>query len=306
MENPTSRRPRIVLLIPACQNTMKWFCHILLGLCLFGVNFPLLSNSSHAQSSSDPLLSLIPAGEAHLGSDAVEKKIGYQIGGAAARKWRWFDGEIERKITLPSFFIDRYLVTQAQYEQFVQEIGHRVPHITHTEYQKQGFLVHPYREVRPYLWKDNKLPEQLHNHPIVLVSVDDAEAYCHWRGKKETRNSRLPTEDEWEKAARGIDHRYFPWGNQWDPNRLNTAEKGPYQTTAVARYPQGKSPYGAFDMAGNVFQWTRTPLRTGSTRYILKGCSWDDEAGICRAAARHSRQKTSRHILIGFRCISFD
>ena len=286
---------------------MKWLCYILLlGVCVSGGNFPFLSKIAHGQSFSDPFLILIPAGEVRLGSDAVEKKFGYKIGGAAARKWRWFDGEIERNITLPSFFIDRYLITQAQYEQFVRVTGHRVPHITHPEYQKQGFLVHPYQEVRPYLWKDNQPPEPLHDHPVVLVSVDDAEAYCHWRGKKENRKTRLPTEDEWEKAARGVDHRYFPWGNQWEPHRLNTAEKGPYQTTAISRYPQGKSLYGVFDMAGNVFQWTRTPLRPDSSRYILKGCSWDDEGGICRSAARHSRQKTSRHILIGFRCISTD
>ena len=260
---------------------------------------------SHATQSQASQQVFIPAGKASLGSDDSEKELGYRIGGAAARKWRWFDGELARVVDLPTFYIDQYIVTQKQYAQFVQETGHRIPHSA-TDYQKQGFLVHPYREVRPYLWKEGYPPPHLHDHPVVLVSVDDAEAYCTWRGQKESRHFRLPTEEEWEKAAKGTDQRYFPWGSHWDPHRLNTQEKGPYRTTPVARYPQGKSPYGAFDMAGNLFQWTRTPLKPNSSRYILKGCSWDDAAGICRSAARHSRLQTSRHILIGFRCVRID
>lgn len=249
-------------------------------------------------------LIFIPEGEVHLGSTSEEKAFGYRIGSRAAKKWKWFDKEQERTVFIKSFYIDKYLVTQSQYAEFVKETGHRVPHITQADYQKQGFLVHPYKSVIPYLWEKGAPKSELLNHPVVLVSVDDAQAFCAWRGKQNNRAMRLPTEDEWEKAARGIDHRNFPWGNQWNPDNLNTVTKGPYRTTPVDQYPQGKSVYGGLDMAGNLFQWTQTPDASRPQRYILKGCSWDDAPGICRSAARHSRLKTSRHILIGFRCVS--
>jgi len=267
---------------------------------------PLFSTSCVASISApvEPRQVLISAGKAYLGSNAAEKDFGYEIGSAAARRWRWFDIEKERMVNLDEYAMDRGLVTQKDYEEFVQETQHRAPFITAKEYQQQGFLVHPYDEVKKYLWQNNSPPENLKNHPVVLVSIDDAEAYCKWRGQKQSRRYRLPTEDEWEKAARGTNHRYFPWGNQWNPTYLNSATKGPYQTTPVGLYIKGQSPYGIFDMAGNVFQWTGTQQSPKSERYLLKGCSWDDAPGICRSAARHSRLKTSRHILIGFRCVS--
>jgi toxoflavin biosynthesis protein ToxD len=269
----------------------------------------LISLSACSLKSPPPVLDpqqiQIPAGTAHLGSDKNEKDLGYRLGGTAALKGRWFDSEKERNVSLGNYAMDQFLVTQEEYAGFVKETGHRVPYISEMDYQKQGFLVHSYQEVKKYLWEEGLPQKRLKNHPVVLVSVDDAQSYCQWKGKKHGRTYRLPTEDEWEKSARGTDHRYFPWGNQWDPSRLNMSEKGPYETTPVDHYPQGKSFYGLHDMAGNVFQWTQTPLHEQSDRYILKSCSWDDRAGICRSASRHSRLKSSRHILIGFRCASF-
>jgi formylglycine-generating enzyme required for sulfatase activity len=247
-------------------------------------------------AAAPPELALIPGGPALVGSDAAERAFGYAIGGEAARRFRWYDREQPRReVTLPAFLIDWALVTQEQFGAFVRATGHRVPFISEAEYREQGFLVHPYEEVLPYLWYTDRPPAGKAEHPVVLVSQPDAEAFCRWRG------ARLPTEEEWEKAARGGDGRYFPWGNAWEPGRLNTAERGPLATTPARAYPRGRSPYGLFDMAGNVFQWTATPGRPG--RFILKGCSWDDAGGICRAAARHDRPAASRHILIGFRCV---
>lgn len=244
---------------------------------------------------------LVPRGPAVLGSDEAEKAFGYEIGGAAARRWKWFDRERRREIELPAYRIDLTLVTQDAYGQFVRATGHPVPYISDAEYQHQGFLVHPYEEALPYLWHTDRPPERLSRHPVVLVSQPSAETYCGWRGTDEHQVCRLPTEDEWEKAARGTDGRYFPWGNAWEPHRLNSEETGPYRTTPVKRYPTGRSPFGLYDMAGNLFQWTATPGRPG--RMILKGCSWDDLGGICRSAARHDRKARSRHILFGFRCM---
>lgn len=242
----------------------------------------------------------IPAGPARLGSDDHEKGYGYVMGGAAAWRGQWFAGERARVERLPAYDIQATPVTQAAYVRFVAATGHRAPDISAAEYQAQGFLVHPYAQVQPYRWRDGRPPAARLEHPVVLVSHGDAGAYCRWWGQARQRSCHLPGEAEWEKAARGTDGRYYPWGNEWEPARANTQARGPGGTTPVRAHPEGRSPYGLYDMAGNVFEWTATPGRPG--RYVLKGCSWDDLGGICRAAARHDRAAESRHILIGFRC----
>ncbi len=128
---------------------------------------------------------------------------------------------------LPAYFIDKYPVTYAQYARFVATTKHRPP----------------------LDWENGTFPENKSLHPVVMVSWYDAEAYC------EASNKRLPTELEWEKAARGTDARRWPWGNQMDPTRLNTYYNIG-MSTEVTRYVQGVSVYGVFDMAGNVSEWT--------------------------------------------------
>ena len=233
-----------------------------------------------------------------MGSDSAERRLAYRLSSQAVRDARWFEAELARgRVTLRGFCIDRALVTQAEYAAFVAQTGHRPPGIRKDDYLRQGFLVHDYdREVTPYLWQNGNPPADLADHPVVLVSATDAEAYCRWRHPA----LRLPTEAEWEKGARGDHGRIFPWGDRWDPERLNSATRGPGSTTPVARHPRGVSPYGLFDAVGNVFQWTVSTLANG--RRVVKGCAWDDEAGLCRPAFRHGRPAESRHILIGFRC----
>ncbi|MCH8864847.1 MAG: hypothetical protein IIB13_05745, partial [Chloroflexi bacterium] len=113
---------------------------------------------------------LVPRGPAVLGSDEAEKAFGYEIGGAAARRWKWFHRERRREIELPAYRIDLTLVTQDAYKQFVRATGHPVPYISEVEYRHQGFLVHPYEEVLPYLWRTDRPPAGLGGHPVVLVS----------------------------------------------------------------------------------------------------------------------------------------
>lgn len=244
----------------------------------------------------------VVAGPFWRGSDGEEREFAYRIGGAAARRYRWFDIEVPRRQeVLAPFTIARFLVSNAEYQAFVDATGHRPPGIGEAEYREQGYLAHPYREVVPYLWRERRHPPGRERHPVVLVSREDAQAYARWRGARDGRRYRLPREVEWEKAARGTDGRYFPWGNRWDPARANTGYRFG-GTTAVDAFPSGASPYGCLDMCGNVFEWTASSFADGKA--VMKGGgSWDDEPGICRAAARHGRAAGARHILFGFRLV---
>jgi len=132
----------------------------------------------------------------------------------------------QHSVNLSEYRIDKYLVTNAQYARFLAETGHRPPST----------------------WKDGRIPEGQLLYPVTLVNWFDAKAYATWAGK------RLPTEAEWEKAARGTDGRRWPWGNTMDPKRLNTYYNVG-SATNVDTYKDGVSPYGVFDMAGNVAEW---------------------------------------------------
>ncbi|ERN40230.1 hypothetical protein KR51_00031690 [Rubidibacter lacunae KORDI 51-2] len=256
----------------------------------------------------------VPAGEFAAGSDRAERDYGYRISALAAapqaervpaveqrlRQARWFENERSRQtLSLPGFCIARNLVTNADYRAFVQATRHRIPGISATEYQQQGFLVHPYTTVERFLWTGDRYPAGTGRHPVVLVSYRDALAYARWRGNRDGIAYRLPSALEWEKAARGTDGRYFPWGDRWRDDATNWGTDPDY-TTAIASYPLSRSPFGMEDAAGNIFEYSAT-LTANGDRVVLKGCSWDDLPGFCRAAYRHARPLASRHILFGFR-----
>jgi formylglycine-generating enzyme required for sulfatase activity len=144
----------------------------------------------------------------------------------------------QHKVVLPEYYIDKYLVTHAQFARFVVETKHRPP----------------------LDWTDGTIPDGKTLYPVTMVTWFDADDYCAWAGK------RLPSEAEWEKAARGTDGRRWPWGNTMDSNKLNTYyHLG--SSNEVTRYKNGVSPYGVFDMAGNVSEWTASDFRpyVGST-----------------------------------------
>jgi formylglycine-generating enzyme required for sulfatase activity len=131
---------------------------------------------------------------------------------------------------LKGFYIDRFPVTNSEYRRFVKDTKHAEP---------KDWTVYGYQEEKE-------------DHPVVFVSFSDASGFCKWAGK------RLPIETEWEKAARGADGRTYPWGSTFDASRANTSIPGIVGTTSVRRYDRGQSPYGAWDMAGNVWEWTAT------------------------------------------------
>ena len=137
------------------------------------------------------------------------------------------------------------------------------------------------------------------------MSHKDARDYAKWLGEVTKAVWRLPSEAEWEKSTRVVDGIRFPWGDAFDPARLNSADKGLFNTIAVGGFSDGAGPFGLLDGAGQVFEWTSTPR--GRSRFVVKGGSWDDKGcSICRPAARHGRPAGIKHILIGFRLIRED
>lgn len=197
-------------------------------------------------------------------------------------------------VNLPAFKMDKYLVTNAQYARFVAATGYRAP----------------------LDWKDGKIPKGRKLHPVTMVTWADARAYAKWAGK------RLPTEEEWEKAARGTDGRRWPWGNKMDPDKLNTYYTVG-TTTPVTKYPQGASPYGLLDMAGNVNEWTSTDFlpyegskaslglfdvgggsRTRNIHFkVLRGGTWRSDPFSTQSFQRNFSLPNYASDFYGFRCV---
>ena len=267
-----------------------------------------LSACAPASAAEVPELVPIPAGPFVVGSDRTEREMAYGLdqaayGSAVTRDGQWYENEPERHTeTLPAFAITRTPITNAQYAEFVAATGHPAPDVDPDTWR--GYkLIHPYERTRRHAWSNGKPPQGRGDHPVVLVAHADAVAYADWLSRTTGRRWRLPTEREWEKAVRGGDGRTFPWGNDWDPSRLNSHDRGPFDTLPVGSFPAGAGPFGLLDGAGQVFEWTATAAGDGGAkRYIVKGGSWDDSGcGVCRPAARHSRPANLKHILIGFR-----
>ena len=260
-----------------------------------------------AADAAVPELIEIPAGAFIMGSDEAEREAAYRLderayGHSITREQRWYADERERGfVDVPAFAITRTPVTNRQYAAFVAATGHRVPDVDEATWSGYG-LIHPYALTRRHAWREGVPPGGRENHPVVLVTHGDALAYAAWLTRRTGRLWRLPSEAEWEKAARGTDGRRFPWGDEFLPARLNSHDNGPFDTLPVGTFPDGASPFGTIDAAGQVYEWTAT--RVGTSKAIVKGGSWDDKGcGVCRPAARHGRPSALKHILIGFRLV---
>ncbi len=215
------------------------------------------------------------------------------------------DEQPRHGIFLDAYAIDGHEVSNDCYARFVKDGGYGAP----GHWTPAGWAWRVKAAVtQPAFWEDPSF--RAPSHPVVGVSWFEADAYCRWQGR------RLPTEAEWEKAARGPDGRRYPWGSDWDAGRAN-GDTGVGRIAAVGSYPGGVSAYGAHDMAGNVWEWVED--RYGKSYYaespranpsgpaegetrVLRGGSWNFPPRHLRAAARTHLPPETRIRYLGFRC----
>lgn len=265
--------------------------------------------------AADAQLVTIPGGRSVAGSTPEERATAYEdylatAGHDDARQGQWFDREEDRHmVVLDEFRVDAMPVTNAAYAEMVADGAAAAPSMDAAAWATQGFEQDWATEVQRFVWPGDRPPPGREDHPVVLVTWDQAAAYCAWRGAAIGEPRRLPTAYELEKAARGGAGQPYPWGAVFDPTKLNGRIGGPGDTVAVGSFPAGVSPFGVLDLAGNVFQWTSTPWPPGtaataapSPEMTVKGSAWDDYGGVGRGAAWHGRPRDARHVLVGFRC----
>jgi len=257
-------------------------------------------------SSLAPDLARIPAGE-------------FLMGAADANE----DERPVHRVYVSEFFLGRFPVTNDEYARFVRATGHPAPKVRDVPLVASGERDAMFRELSaPYVWSDSTPPTGRGSHPVVLVSYEDARAYCEWMTATLQRVVRLPTEAEWEKAARGgVEGLKFPWGNDIDPSHGNyltdPAVKRQRGTRTTGTYePNG---FGLYDVAGNVWEWvsdwygadyyglgnSRDPRGPASGRVrIVRGGSWvNDDVSLLRCAYRHQVPADTYAYSIGFRIV---
>lgn len=209
-------------------------------------------------------------------------------------------GPNRRPIYLDAYYIDKTPVSNKQFQLFLEVTGYRPQ-----DASARRFLSH---------WNSRRCPPNIANHPVVFVSWNDARAYAAWAGLH------LPTEAQWEKAARGEKGRKYPWGrDDPTPKKANFGRKQ-LGTMPVGSHPEGASPYDVQDMAGNVWEWCedvdapsfysngpthnpRNVLKTEHTKYVLRGGSWMYDARSLRTTTRTSYEPHFRLDDVGFRCV---
>ncbi|MCL4458585.1 MAG: formylglycine-generating enzyme family protein [Chloroflexi bacterium] len=217
-------------------------------------------------------------------ADMVYVPAGYFVLGSS-------DGDVDetpvQEVYLDAFYIDKYEVTVGEFNRFVEAAGYKSDG-NWSVYLKPGYEA----------------------YPVVRVSWRDANTYAQWAGK------RLPTEAEWEKAARGTDGRKYPWGNIWDPSRVNSLEGGLMSFTKVDEYPRGVSPFGAYNMVGNVLEWTSSLYKpypynpqdgredaTAEGKRVLRGGYYGLPTYFVRTTIRYKHDPNYFDDYTGFRCV---
>ncbi|HOU13056.1 MAG TPA: SUMF1/EgtB/PvdO family nonheme iron enzyme [Anaerolineae bacterium] len=249
----------------------------------------------------EPVWVEIPAGEFSMGT-TKEQAV------ALSRQYSGWDFDIEtpqHKVRLESYWIAKVPITNAQYRLFVEAT----------------------RQSAPRHWENGAVPRGLESHPVVNVTWHEAMAYCRWLSEVTGKSVTLPSEAEWEKAARGaVDKREYPWGDTWKEGYCNSSELGVGGTTPVGIFPEGASLDGCLDMVGNVWEWTRSlwgkdwqkpdfkyPYRDEKKREnleagdeilrVLRGGSFRDIRDFARCAFRYWNLPNLRYDYFGFRVV---
>lgn len=250
---------------------------------------PRVSPAERPLAAFEPQLVRIPAGAFLMGSSEQQA-----IAAGLSEERAKAEGP-QHTVELPEYAIGKYPLTNAEYQAFVRESGHKPPRH----------------------WDGQDYPEELGGHPVVNISWEDALAYCRWLSDQTGRNYRLPTEAEWEKAARGTDGHLYPWGEE-PPDEIRCNYDGHVgRTTPVGQYsPGGDSPYGCADMAGNVWEWIqslyvdypyeasdgREDLAASSDR-VLRGGSFNSNEKYVRCAFRGRGDPSGLAVFDGVRVV---
>ena len=264
-----------------------------------------------SKKRSNSPMTRVPVGAFKMGSSFVENKrhlkkcLNYD---KSCELW-WFNDEYpDRLIFLDSYWIDIYEVTNEKYLEFVLATGHRfaLDETCDSDKCRDGNL-----------WQGASFPPRIERQPVTQVSWSDADAYCRWRGK------RLPSEAEWEKAARGPSGNIYPWGSGSPKNRATYGRKwrGVFTMTDVGAYSRGVSLYGLHDMAGNVWEWVddwydlkyyswrrkKNPRGPAEGKFkVVRGGSWVNYPDSLRSSFRRWSQPEVRFNDTGFRCAKDD
>jgi formylglycine-generating enzyme required for sulfatase activity len=259
----------------------------------------------------EPQMVRVPAGPFLMGTPESEVEALARLAGVEEEIIR---REVPQdEVTLDyDYAIARYPITNAEFRRFIEDGGY-----AEREYWTAAGWKAKERESwsQPRYWDDDTWNDP--SQPVVGVSWYEALAYCRWLSAQSGKQYRLPTEAEWEKAARGTDGRRYPWGDTWDPALCNNKESGPGRTTQVGEYPQGKSPYGVEELVGQVWEWCNSKYAAypysfdkredeeGDDMRVLRGGSWYDSnpAGVCRCGYRNSYFPGGWYNYRGFRCV---
>jgi formylglycine-generating enzyme required for sulfatase activity len=251
-----------------------------------------------------PRFARIPAGEFTMGADDGDE-----------------DERPAHRVFLDAFHLAVHPVTNEQYAAFVQQSGHSVPAVREMPRMVGAAQESVFRELAAaYVWRSGEPPRDRGRHPVTLVTYADATMYCRWLGEKVGRLVRLPTEAEWERAARGgAEGRQYPWGDDIDPSRAHflsdPALKRQRGTRAVGSFPPNA--FDLYDMAGNVWEWVADWYRPDGYRYsdprnprgpstgrlrLVRGGSWVTHDVLqLRCAHRHKVPPDTYAYSIGFR-----
>jgi formylglycine-generating enzyme required for sulfatase activity len=261
-------------------------------------SLPPLPEKSETAAKTEEIPAVQPTAETNPAPATVEKSLPEGVvqvtGGEIAIGGGDTKLPIERVI-VRDFAMSETEVTNAQYAEFVKETGHQSP---------AG-------------WKGAEFPKGTGNFPVTNVSFQDALEFCKWLEKKIGLPVRLPTEAEWEKAARGNTDNKYPWGNEWKKEAGNSEETGG-KIAAVKSFPFNRSPFGAFDMAGNVWEWTlekvaktdavtdervKKALAEGQVLRVVKGGSASEKSTLLTVRSRYEIPENTKNEWVGFRYV---